>query len=623
MLDHRVEPYTEGSATEPFSQSELEARAGMHHVPHQEPTPEPQAVPLDELIIEDAHYRQGVRILFRSHDNVTGARAVVPGGESCQWIYLRDETQEHRVLAVTQTSRDTKVALRTSHSSRPCELYYDPSSDKVIFYNRSDIPIELENVLPSSSSSSSDEDASPARRMVINPIFTGSLGPGVWRLLIRGTAMLDFRILDKVSYTAYPERRPTLTHQPSSLSSTDQVITSAKRSLTPEDDVKRVRRRISDADEDDPGADDGVIMFVRPKSESPSPPQGREIAAVNSHALLDAEQGETVDVDGDLEEDNYQLTKLDPIASTGLSAVYRARHSDVPDNIIAVKVLKTRPYTVASDRPGHDRAHERNHERNIIRQAESWHRETQSMLRSQEEPGNSAIVKFYGGDARFLSIFMEYVEGASDLTTPRWRARPSDMFIGTREDAFRVLRDIASALSHIHRRELVHNDIKPGNILYSRERGAVVCDFGLSTPTNNSPSGGGTPYYLPPEFIGTKARGPPSDVWALGVTMLYLLKKIPFPDGRGRKQHPSPLYWQIAGVNNPKARERMGNGQPAVDQMRQWLMEVYAARNEKLNPDDRLERMVRDMLAAQPSRRITMHGIVQALAQERLTDREE
>jgi hypothetical protein len=62
----------------------------------------------------------------------------------------------------------------------------------------------------------------------------------------------------------------------------------------------------------------------------------------------------------------------------------------------------------------------------------------------------------------------------------------------------------------------------------------------------------------------------------------------------------------------------MGNGQPAIDQMREWLMEIYAAKDELLNRDDLLERTVRDMLTPQPSKRITMAAVAQALAGEAL-----
>lgn len=303
---------------------------------------------------------------------------------------------------------------------------------------------------------------------------------------------------------------------------------------------------------------------------------------------------------GVCELDQYQLTKREPIASTALSAVYTAEHSQVSD-LVTVKVLKTRvanpnekPYV---------------HERNVIRQADMWLRE----CNSQEDLEHESIVRYYGGDARFLSLYMEHVD-AKDLTAPRWRNRANDEFQGDRNDARRILTDIASALSYIHGRTLVHNDIKPANILYSPERGAVLCDFGLSTLASNSPNSGGTPYYVPPEFIGRKLRGPASDVWALGITMLYVLRKIPFPDRRARRQHPRPLYWQIAGVNNPTlAHKQYGNGQSAVSQMRDWLTEMYDAR-AKLNLDDLLERLVMEMLTPNPQQRITMAGVLKELS---------
>jgi serine/threonine protein kinase len=149
--------------------------------------------------------------------------------------------------------------------------------------------------------------------------------------------------------------------------------------------------------------------------------------------------------------------------------------------------------------------------------------------------------------------------------------------------------------------------------LYSPERGAVLCDFGLSTPAANSPSSGGTPYYVPPEFIGTKLRGPSSDVWALGITMMYVLRKVAFPDSRARRHHPKPLYWQISGINNPNLPYKShGNGHPAASQMRTWLEEMFEAR-ETLSPKDRLERLVKDMLTPNPNHRITMKKVLQEL----------
>ncbi|KAK5992591.1 Serine/threonine-protein kinase StkP-like protein [Cladobotryum mycophilum] len=614
MIESRVEPSEiSEERTEPFSQSEIDARLNSG-LGVEEPTipTDAEAVSLDVLRVEDHHHKQGIRILVRPLTKLPSARSVSPGSDNCQWLALRAEVAssdkpEHKVLAVTQTSKDIKFSVRIPGAtedelSRPplwCELYYDPASDKVIFLNRSDVPLLLGRV--------SSTSASPPpinENHVINPGSAKALKPGTWRIKVRDLAVLDFRILEKRPITIYQPQPSMEISEDSSLSSfvtSDQVNTSMKRGLSPDNEGnKRVKRRISDT-----GADDGAIMFLGPAEPLvfplPNAREGKELSTTNGHALLDAEQGETIAVPGVCELAEYQVTKREPIASTALSAVYTATHSSVPNNIVTVKVLKTRAAN-PDNKP-------LVHERNVIRQADMWLRECQS----QQDLQHESIVRYYGGDARFLSLYMEHVD-AKDLTaSSRWRNKLNDEFMGSREDAIRILRDIASALNYIHTRKLVHNDIKPANILYSPERGAVLCDFGLTTPAANSPTGGGTPYYIPPEFITRKSRGPASDVWALGVTMLYTMRKIAFPDSRARRQHPKPLYWQIAGVHNPNTpHKQYGNGQPAVNQMRDWLTEIHEAR-EKLNSKDRLERLVKEMLTPSPSQRITMAKVLQEL----------
>lgn len=616
MISHRFE-LSEGSEerTEPISQAEMDARIRSVRLDEPDLLVSEEDVPLDDLQLEEHHHRQNIRLLMRPLTKLHNTRSTSPtGSDNCQWLALRAEVAssdqpEHKVLAVTQTSRDIKFSVRIpgetqDDSLRPplwCELYYDPASDKVIFLNKSDVPIVLATMVSQTPLASPPNDDS----RTLNPGLAKALRPGSWRMKVRDLAVLDFRILEKRPVTIYEPHRAEAREAPASppkLTSSPSM----KRSLTPDEDDKRVKRRMSGGGND---ADDGVIMFLRPGDTTnslmfplPNARESKELSTANSHALLDAERGETVDVPGFCELDQYQLTKHDPIASTALSSVYTAQHSKVSDNIVTVKVLKTRVAN-PSDKPYV-------HERNVIRQADMWLRESQS----QEDLRHRSIVKYYGGDARFLSLYMEHVD-AQDLTAcPRWRSRSTDEFQGGREDALRILRDISEALSYLHGRHLIHNDIKPANILYAPERGAVLCDFGLSTPASNAPSGGGTPYYVPPEFIGHKIRGPASDVWALGVTMLYLLRKIPFPDVRARRQHAKPLYWLIAGVNNPNAAHKQyGNGQPAASQMRDWLVEVFDAREKLNHRTDRLERVVHEMLTPSPHQRITMARICLAI----------
>ncbi|RCI12973.1 hypothetical protein L249_0480 [Ophiocordyceps polyrhachis-furcata BCC 54312] len=591
-------------ATEPLSQPVFEG--GERGFGLDEPvTPlDDSPVSLDALVLEDHHHRQGIRILVRPLTKLPG---VNPGGDHCQWLALRAEVAssdqpQHKVLAVTHTAKNINFSLRIPGiSSRPplwCDLYFDPGSEKLILLNKSDIPLELELANGLHHRQQHHQLATPPPPdHVVNPGLAQALIPGTWRIKVRHVAVLDFRILEKRPVTLYQ----LVDDAPSDSASTSS--SSGKRSLTMDDDFgSRAKRRISDGG-DDGDDDNGVIMFLGPSVEPlvfPLP-KSRELSAVNSHALLDANEGETVSVPGVCEVDTYQLTKGDPIASTALSAVYKAKYSKVPDSIVTVKVLKT-VASANSDKP-------LAHERNVIRQADVWLRESQS----QDDLKHDSIVRYYGGDARFLSLYMEHVE-APDLASGRWRNK-TDEFTGTYDDALRILTDMSRALGYIHDRQLVHNDIKPANILYSPHRGAVLCDFGLLNSAANAAHSGGTPYFIPPEFIGTKLRGYPSDVWALGVTMLYVLRRIPLPDSRARRNHPKRLYWMINGVNNPSLVHREGNGQPAAKQMRDWLTEIFDAR-EKLNARDRLQRIVKEMLVPSPNQRITMARVLQELQSE-------
>ncbi|KAI0390849.1 mitogen-activated protein kinase [Xylariaceae sp. FL0594] len=601
-----AEIYPSEEKTEPFTPEELHLRLGRSIEVDELDEDQDDTIPLDRLVVEEHHHRQGLRILVRP---LTRSRSVSPGNGNCQWLALRAELGDpaqpkSRVLAVTQTSKDINFSIRIPHGEEEghgplwCELYYDPASDSLILWNRSETPIVLTRL-----SSSDQVDANFNQEII--PGTTRDLSPGTWRITA-GVPMLDFRILEK---------RPATLHIPSdsfdsSLARSQDVATSlGKRSfsneIAAEDAVTGKRVRSDEAAEK---REDGVIIFVGPREEQPVvlpfPAKTKEIAIPNGHALLEVEKDQTVQVPGGWELDGYQLTKRDHIAATGASSVFTAEHSHVPDGVITVKVLKTRPAQVDS------RPQEVIH-RNVIRQADVWLREYQS----QEDLEHESIVKLYGGDARYLSLYMEHVDGKDLAARNVWRDPATDMFRGTRSDAVRILKDIASALHYVHQKKRIHNDIKPANILYSQDRGAVLCDFGLSTRTVDHATTGGTPYYIPPEFIGQKLRGPASDVWSLGVTMLYVLRKISFPDARGRQGHPKQLYWIIADINRKHAHHP---GRPsAVTQMQRWLKELNEAKT-LLNPRDKIEWLVLQMLTPNPNQRISMAKVVSELHSENI-----
>jgi serine/threonine protein kinase len=95
-------------------------------------------------------------------------------------------------------------------------------------------------------------------------------------------------------------------------------------------------------------------------------------------------------------------------------------------------------------------------------------------------------------------------------------------------DALRLVTDVGSALDALHRRSLVHRDVKPANILLDVHGGAALTDFGLARGAAHSilTQRGrvvGTIDYLAPELIKGDAATPASDIYALGCVLFECL----------------------------------------------------------------------------------------------------
>lgn len=150
-------------------------------------------------------------------------------------------------------------------------------------------------------------------------------------------------------------------------------------------------------------------------------------------------------------------------------------------------------------------------------------------------------------------------------------------------DAYSILHGTSSALAYLKTKKVIHNDIKPANIAYSDR--AVLLDFGLGS--RHDETTGGTPWYVPPDFIIEGTRGARGDVWALGVTMLYVLGKIGLPE-KNRS-------WLI--------RDARKQGGEAHKRMTDWLKVVARAR-ETLNCADLVEGLVYQMLEPKSKMRV-------------------
>ena len=92
---------------------------------------------------------------------------------------------------------------------------------------------------------------------------------------------------------------------------------------------------------------------------------------------------------------------------------------------------------------------------------------------------------------------------------------------------------ICLALQHIHKKKIIHRDLKSGNIFLMKSGIVKVGDFGiakgLQSTWEKAKTLVGTPYFLSPEIISNQPYDAKSDIWALGVLLYELMTfKMPF-----------------------------------------------------------------------------------------------
>lgn len=106
----------------------------------------------------------------------------------------------------------------------------------------------------------------------------------------------------------------------------------------------------------------------------------------------------------------------------------------------------------------------------------------------------------------------------------------------TEEEVAKFLKGTAEGLSFLHQHKIIHQDIKPDNILIDAENNYVLTDFGI-TGQENKEIQGGTPAYMAPEFFNGQRRiaTPETDIWALGASVFELIAgDVPFGDDGGK-----------------------------------------------------------------------------------------
>jgi serine/threonine protein kinase len=93
-------------------------------------------------------------------------------------------------------------------------------------------------------------------------------------------------------------------------------------------------------------------------------------------------------------------------------------------------------------------------------------------------------------------------------------------------DVKKTMRQLLSATTYLHERDIAHMDIKPENIMFDAENNVILIDFDLACFTSEYTSRGikGTSEYLPPEHKISEKRDPKKqDIWCVGMVCYEMI----------------------------------------------------------------------------------------------------
>jgi serine/threonine protein kinase len=206
----------------------------------------------------------------------------------------------------------------------------------------------------------------------------------------------------------------------------------------------------------------------------------------------------------------YELKRL--LGSGGMSRVFLGRHRHTGTEV-AVKIL--RPEMLVK--------------RHAVQRFQSEFRAARKLL----HPNLVRAIDF-GFDQGLAYLVLEYIPGRSLFEIIREKLRLPE------EEAVRFIRQAAQGLQLAHRMNVIHRDIKPGNILVTLAGEAKLSDLGLAKDllaresiTRSGASLGTLHYMAPEQFMNARKADARADIYSLGVTLYHVLTgRLPFTGGQ-------------------------------------------------------------------------------------------
>ncbi len=204
------------------------------------------------------------------------------------------------------------------------------------------------------------------------------------------------------------------------------------------------------------------------------------------------------------------------------------------------------------------------------------------------------------GDTEY--IVMEYVDGINLKQYMKMKG------VLSWQEVLHFSTQMARALSHAHRRGIIHMDIKPQNIMLPKDGTVKIADFGIAQMDDggagSSEEAVGSIHYISPEQARGETVDARSDIYSLGVVMYEMLTgTLPF-DGKTVEEVAMQHYSVIPDVPS------------ALNEAVPPELEAITLRAMQPNPDDRYP-SADEMLADLEDFRRQQNGTFSQPAQER------
>ena len=221
-----------------------------------------------------------------------------------------------------------------------------------------------------------------------------------------------------------------------------------------------------------------------------------------------------------------RYTVGDLIGRGGAADVFRAR-DELLGRDVAIKMFNAAGSVVAENASPGDPADPAEKIGDIEEGQEARHRREVLTLAGLSHPGLVTVYDVGDEDGRAYFV-MQLIEG--DTLAQRIRSGPLPVV-----DVVALGAALADALAYVHRRGVVHRDVKPGNVLLDAEGRAHLSDFGIAAVHDAAPvtAAGmviGTASYLSPEQVRGEPIDGAVDIYALGLVLIECLT--------GRREYP-------------------------------------------------------------------------------------